>query len=492
MKRKHVNILLVEDDEDDIILIKEYLKDSNYFTFSLEADYNLESVKQKLQDNQYNICLVDYRLGRYSGLDLIKYVRENNVRIPVILLTGQGDRDVDIEAMESGAHDYLVKNHLDSSSLERSIRYALSHDKALKELDLKERRYRTLFERSIDPIFLMNAERHLVDFNRSLISLFKYSPEDLLGRDLATLFFSEDEFTEFNRLLLKNNQVRDFEVTLVSSEGHKIPSLLNCIFVPDDNHSASCFQCIIHDLTIRKKMEREKITTEKLMATGNLARSIAHEVRNPLTSLSLALDQLKSEIEESEMVGFYLDIINRNAGRIGRLISDLLNSAKVKDLKLKVTPVEEVLEETIQLVIDRIKLKNMRLVKNIEEGIFPINIDKEEVKTAFVNICINAIEAMEENEGILTVEAALARDQVLIRITDNGSGIEEQHIGKLFDAFYTGKKGGMGLGLTTTQNILAGHNAGVEVSSRLGEGTTFTIMFDAVADNIPSTAMEQD
>ena len=124
-----------------------------------------------------------------------------------------------------------------------------------------------------------------------------------------------------------------------------------------------CYQGIIHDLTLRKQAERDMLSAERLSLTGKIARTIAHEVRNPLTNLSLALDQLRSEIPaDNESAKLYGDIIERNANRIEQLVGEMLNSSKPKELHLELTSVNEIIDDTLKLAVDRIKLKQIQLI----------------------------------------------------------------------------------------------------------------------------------
>lgn len=478
MNRRKVNILLVEDDEDDVFLTRGYLSESSYFQFSVTWESSITEARNKILSKEYDACLVDYRLGGSTGLDLIHFVKQSGIRIPVILLTGQGDQQVDLEAMRYGAADYLLKGELNAQTLERSIRYALSHAEAIKELDDKERRYRSLFERSIDPIFLADDNFKFTDVNASMLALFNYTREDATSVYLKDLFFSEQAFNDFREIVTENGQIRDFEAVLKNNSGQKFICLINCVFIRDLTSESFCYQGIIHDLTMRKKAERELLMAEKLLMTGKIARTIAHEVRNPLTNLNLALEQLKDEVPVSKTSELYTGIISRNANRIEQLISEMLNSSRPKELHLELVSVQELIEETITLVMDRINLNQMQLLREINPELPRVLLDKEKIKIALLNILINAIEAMKPGHGILTVKAECNDRHVFISILDNGIGIAEEELDKMFDPFYTGKQGGMGLGLTSTQSILNSHNAGIDVNSKLGQGTTFRILFN--------------
>lgn len=349
----------------------------------------------------------------------------------------------------------------------------------IEELDQKEKRYRSLFERSIDPIFLVDGEFNMMDANSSLQDLFGYSYEEACSLDLEELFIDKVEFTLFKEKLNRDNHVRDFEVTLKDKNNRKLVSLINCVRIVDST-SQVYYQGIIHDITMRKKVERELIQAEKLSTTGRIARTIAHEVRNPLTNLNLALDQLKEEFTSNENTRIYTDILDRNLNRIEELISELLRSSRPKELQLSKTPLSAVLNETVDLIKDRINLNEMKLIKTITPDLPSVLVDKELVKIALVNIMVNAIEAMEPGKGVLRIAVDHEGDQVVLTISDNGKGIPDKEVGKLFDPFYSAKQGGMGLGLTSAQNILNSHKIEIEVQSKLGEGTSFYIIFNAI------------
>lgn len=477
MNRKQlVKVLLIEDDEDDVLLTREYLAESASFRFEVEWEPVTERAMEKMVDGTYDVFLIDYRLDRHTGIDIIKFAQDNGVNRPCILLTGQGDLRVDLDATRYGAADYLVKTELNASILERSIRYALSQARVIRELDEKEKRYRSLFERSIDPIFLSNDKLDLVDVNSAFIKFFKITKEDADHKNARIIFAEESDYEFFRKTLEAAGQVRDFEVPLLDSEGKRKVCLVNCVFTSDQE--SCCYQAIVHDQTMRKKAEKDMLIAERLSMTGKIARTIAHEVRNPLTNLNLALEQLKDEMPVgNEAAVLFADIIERNADRIEQLITEMLDSSRPKELKLELTPVADVLEETIALTVDRLNLNRMKLEKKFDNDLPRILVDREKIKIAFLNIVINAVEAMQPGKGLLKIVTARKDDQLVVSISDNGKGIPPDEIEKLFDPFFTGKQGGMGLGLTSSKNILNSHNASIEVTSVIAGGTHFHIYF---------------
>ncbi|HEU5291212.1 MAG TPA: ATP-binding protein [Cyclobacteriaceae bacterium] len=473
-----VKVLLIEDDEDDAFITQEYLGEIENFSFEVTWQPNLALAKRDMLKGDRDIFLIDYRLGGENGIDLIKFIHDHGVLTPAILLTGQGDMEVDLSASRFGAADYLVKSELDAAILERTIRYALSQAKIIKALDEKEKKYSSLFERSIDPIFLASSNFKLEEANHSFLKLFGFGSDEMGTFSVSTIFDKQEDFQYFKDSLKEKEQIKDFEVTLTTKSGERKICVLNCVFIPDQASDFCCYQGIIHDLSIRKKAEHDMLIAERLSVTGRIARTIAHEVRNPLTNLNLALDQLMSEVPAgNESAKLYGDIIQRNADRIEQLVGEMLNSSKPKEIHLQSFSVGEILDNTLELAMDRINLKQIKLNRNYAGNFPKVLVDLEKIKVAFLNIIINAIEAMPPEMGVLTVAASLRDGVIVIEISDNGKGIPPADARRLFDPFFTGKESGMGLGLTTTKNILNSHNAEVEVESEVGKGTTFYIYF---------------
>ena len=216
---------------------------------------------------------------------------------------------------------------------------------------------------------------------------------------------------------------------------------------------------------------------EKFAATGRIARTIAHEIRNPLTNINLAADQLKSEVlPNDENASHLFDMINRNSSRINQLISDLLNSTKFSDLTVTKISVNNLLDETLKDANDRISLNHVEVIKKYTSGVCDVSVDKERIKIAFLNIIINAVEAMDNKEGsVLTLETKEENDKCQVIISDNGSGLDNEALTRLFEPYFTSKPEGNGLGLTNTQNIILNHKGEILVESTKGKGVIFTI-----------------
>ncbi len=471
-----IQVLLVEDDEDDYLLTKLLVSAPENANIQLTWVNSYEAALQALTTGDYDIYLVDYRLGEHTGIDLIQEASRQGSLIPMILLTGQDDLSIDQSALELGAADYLVKGRIDAQLLGRSIRYALRQAQSMQKMSEQESRYRTLFEQSIDAIFVADTTLHIQDANSSVEQLFGYTYAELRQLNVLRLFLTVDDYRKLRFHVREYHQVKDFEATLLHKSGRKRSCLISVWSVGGQGQNG--FQGMIRDVTEQKRAQQELLIAEKLTMTGKIARSIAHEVRNPLTNLSLSLEQLKEELpQDDEYISMYTDIIGRNVERISQLITEMLNSSKPRELDRQPQSLNDVVRDTLHRVSDRLKLRSMQLITDLSDDDCTALLDREQIKTALINILINAVEAMEIGVGRLIVRTrCIEPDQISIQIEDNGSGIPEENRKRLFDPFFTGKASGMGLGLTTTQNIVNSHRGTIEVESEVNRGTVFRII----------------
>ncbi len=471
-----IKILIVDDDEDDFYIISDYIRGIHPNKFVLHWCFNYLEALAHMKNHNYDLYFVDYRLGIKTGLELLKEAISFNCDEPIVLLTGKGNYKVDMEAMQAGAVDYLIKTELTSEKLERCIRYALERSASVKALKANERKYRNVFERSKDAVFITNDSCVFVDMNSAACKLLGYSKEKLLSISLCDLIVREDHRNEYLNSLRDKNEVNDLEVELLTRQHSRINCILSATKETDTDET-TYIQGIIHDITNLRRAEKVTLQAEKLAAAGRLVRTLAHEVRNPLNNINLSVDQLSHLVNKDEN-HFLLDIIQRNSKRIGGLISELLDSSRPADLMMEKHPLQGIMDDTLAAAIDRITLQRINVQIQYTDQPAYIMADREKLKIAFLNILINAIEAITVKPGNIKIDISSQPGKHLVQISDNGSGINEENLSRLFEPYFTSKRNGMGLGLASTLTILQAHKATVEVQSKLTQGTSFTITFE--------------
>lgn len=343
------------------------------------------------------------------------------------------------------------------------------------EIQTSELKYKQLFHNSIDPIFLVDYNYNIIDANRSFMEFFEINNE-LPNCHFKDIFIDNTEFDRFKTSIIDNNTLIEFETRLQTSQGGQKICLINSVPLIYKESPMPIIQGVIRDLTARIESEKMFLEAEKMLLTSKIARTIAHEVRNPLTNLNLALEQLQEDLPENKDNSIFFDIITRNSKRIEDLITDLLDSSKSREYEFEETCIKEVLLDTIRMISDRIFLQEMKLVQDFPQEEIKVPVDSEQIKVAFLNVLLNATEAMDYGSGELIVSIVRKDDQVIIEFKDNGKGMGSESQKKLFDPFYTSqKKNGTGLGLNTVKNIINGHKGSISFESKEGSGTSFFI-----------------
>jgi PAS domain S-box-containing protein len=469
-----IRVLIIDDDEDDFIITSDYIKSIEEASFRTEWCSTYNKAIEKFQAAEHDIYLVDYRLGAKTGLDLLKEaIQKFNCQEPIILLTGKGNPLIDKEAMGVGAMDYLIKSELNTEKLERSIRYSLERSAALKALRVNEKKYRSIFERSKDAVFITDNAFRFKNANSATADLLGYAEEQLSFLSLLELIAEGRDAAL--KSLTEKNEIDDAEVVLINKSGEKKFCILSATR-ETDNNGEHYIQGIIHDITNLKRAEKAALQAEKLAATGRLVRTLAHEVRNPLNNIQMSVEQLVTA-NRNEEESLFLEIIQRNSKRINDLITELLDSARPTELVFEKVVLQNVLDDGISAALDRITLQHINMRVRYPEYPSYIQADTGKLKVALLNIIINAIEAMKDVKGELSISILDTPGTYTVEIADNGCGIPTENLSKLFEPYFTSKRNGMGLGLAATLNILQAHKAHIDVKSKEEIGTTFLISF---------------
>lgn len=475
-----VRILIIDDDQDDFLIISDYLRSIDPHRFEINWCYQYQEAVQEIARQAHNVYFVDYRLGAKTGLDLLRDAEALKCEEPIILLTGYGNPQVDKEAMRIGATDYLVKSELTSEKLERCIRYSLERSAAIKALRANEEKYRNIFERSKDAVFVTDTELRFKDVNLATQQLLEIDSQTLLEKSLYDLIEDEAIRAKIREGLASAGEVVDLELVLTDESQEKKYFVLTASTQEGTNGDAYV-QGILHDITNLKKAERATLYAEKLAAAGRLVRTLAHEVRNPLNNVQMAIEQLdSSHVPEDDKI--FLEIIQRNAKRIDNLIGELLDSYRPYEKTFRVTNLRNVLEDTLQLALDRVRLKGIKISAKYPSEPCIIQADEEKLKIAFLNIVVNATEAIPNGNGEVDIVLSEKPEHYIVEIADNGTGIPPEILAKLFEPYFTSKRNGMGLGLASTLNIVQAHGGTIDVESEVNNGSKFIVSVPKIKD----------
>ena len=259
------------------------------------------------------------------------------------------------------------------------------------------------------------------------------------------------------------------------------------VTIPVNSHDeigelAYGFNNMVEKLREREALEKRLYEAEHLSRVGQLASGIAHEIRNPLNYISLAIDHLKSEMipncgDKCAELTELTDKIKEEVRRANYMVINFMNYGRSLKLRRVLVPYVDILTKVMPLINDRMLEQQIRVEQNIDPDLPLLWVDQELLRNCILNFLNNAVQAM-NNGGVIILGATLGSDtdQVLLTFTDQGSGIHEEDLAKIFQPYFTTKEVGIGLGLAITERIIKEHGGEIRVQSTPGEGTTFTVL----------------
>jgi two-component system NtrC family sensor kinase len=241
------------------------------------------------------------------------------------------------------------------------------------------------------------------------------------------------------------------------------------------------------DITDQRRMQKSMVVAEKMAAMGRLASGVAHEINNPLATIVTCADGLRSRLAElpagsSVSVAFreYLDIVEQEAYRAKRITEDLLDFSRVRPSSRRVLPIDRILDRTLLVLKHHAGFKKIEVERRPGPQAPPIAVEEDAIVQVFVALIINALDAMPEG-GRLTLTTSSGRGEVRCEVRDTGGGIDPASLPRIFEPFYTTKPPGRGtgLGLAVCYGIMQAHGGRIEVDSRPGVGSRFTVVLPA-------------
>ena len=332
--------------------------------------------------------------------------------------------------------------------------------------------------------------------NKAAINLLGFSPAEIIGTPLISLFTTQEQ--EIREIFAGGGKCIDpktgylSEFKMVRKDQRPLPTEVCFSTILDKRGKITGLSCIFLDITQRKKMEKHLARIDRLASLGELASGIAHEIRNPLAGIGGALQILSKQFSSGDPNHLIFKEVLHQVLRLDDFVKNLLQFARPSTPKFEPLKIEDIIDSTLFLVANQINKKQIKLKVEHQPNQPHIQGDKNLLQQVFLNIIINALDAMDEGgelkinvqwqqeektpsipeDGIYCVPR---QNQILIEISDTGPGISEEDLDNIFNPFFTTKSQGTGLGLSITHRIIEQHRGTISVDSHPGTGTTFII-----------------
>lgn len=485
MAEEKVTILLVEDEADHAELLRRAFA-AGAQRFRLRVVNNLREARAVLAETVPQLVIADLVLPDGRGLELLAPDKET-ARYPVILLTAHGDEKVAVEAMKAGASDYVVKSKDAMAIMPRLAELAVrewgqrvERKKAEEELRRSEAKVRAILNALPDLLFILDRNGIIREYNAARATDVFMPPETFLGKPvyaalpdwLAEITMKhlrqvdrtgEVQLFEY-QLELKGNK-RDFEARMVLDTGDQV-------------------LCLIRDITRRKR--DEEALREADQRKEQFLAMLAHELRNPLSPIGTSLELIRNHPDtQAPQVRRWVETIGRQVGHLTRIVDDLLDTSRISrgliNLQKETVLVSDAVAQAVEINRSQIEAKRQDLEVDAGDETLVLDADPVRLVQILSNLLNNASKYSPEGSRI-DVAARREETQAVIAVRDNGMGISESNLARIFDMFYQADtslartKGGLGLGLMLVQQLTRLHGGTVTVESAgLNRGSVFTL-----------------
>jgi two-component system sensor histidine kinase HydH len=324
-------------------------------------------------------------------------------------------------------------------------------------------------------LLAVDTDRRIVSFNQTAEGVLQITAQDVLGKDAKDVLPKQLE--SLPQELGTDQEVIEKEIECRLEDGRTIPMDVSVSHLAGDDGVSMGHIILFSDLTEIQELKREVERSQRLASLGRLAAGIAHEIRNPLSSIKGFATYFGERYQDVPEDRKTAEIMVKEVERLNRVIGQLLEFARPLAVKKKPTSLETMIHHSLKMIERDAQAKHIRVETDLSLDVSDVQIDPDRMNQVFLNLYLNAIEAMDDG-GTLSVTMNQRKDLKSVRITvsDTGSGIEKEDLVHVFDPYFTTKQSGTGLGLAIVHNIIEAHKGEVRVVSETGRGTSVKII----------------
>lgn len=336
-----------------------------------------------------------------------------------------------------------------------------------------------ILQSMVSGVLTADVKGRIVTYNSMAERISGRRAEDVLGKSAEEIWGKNSSLSGIIEDSLRDRCFINHEAGIVVPDKGLVPVSFSSTLLRDSLGKKMGVLVTILDLSEVKELEEKVRRADKLGALATMAAGMAHEIKNPLSSMKVLSQLLPLKFDDPDFRQKLQEIFPREINRIDRIVESLLGFARATALTFEKSDLNSLIDETAKYFVDQARSAEVKI--NADYGdLPPVEVDRGQISQVFSNLVLNAIQAMPQG-GELKISSRPGRSiegvvrEVKIVVADNGHGIPEDQLKKLFDPFFTTKYAGTGLGLTITHNIVDGHRGFIDVESQVGKGTTFTV-----------------
>ncbi|MDQ7817746.1 MAG: PAS domain S-box protein [Melioribacteraceae bacterium] len=438
----------------------------------------------------------DYRQADQYLIDIYTLFSKNNLNLletSQLFSNGRFSLLNEIEKEDTGQFDpVILLGYLDGIIEQIFARYGMLHqetkmkeleydrDRLASKLEMNQEYLENILHSSDSAIMIVDKNEKFISWNKGAERIFGYTEEEMIGKP-STFLLPEgskhlEELDIIKEKSIQSDQTNYFETERKTKDGRIISVKLNVSRLPSNNGHYIGRSIIIKDFTEFRKLQAQIDQSEKLAVIGQIAAGVAHEIGNPLASIS-SLVQILQRKSQDPFISEQLVNIKENIDRITRIVRELVDFSRPPSYELAIQDITDIIKTALGIVKYDKRVRKVNFNTDLKASLPKVNIAADQLLQVFVNILINAIDAVEGN-GAISIKSDFDRKNIYVDIRDDGCGMDQTTIEKIFDPFFTTKEvgRGTGLGLSVSYGIIKRFNGEIKVESKINEGSKFTIV----------------
>ncbi len=493
-------LLVIDDEASTRDLLKLSLESDGYTVFV--AEDGPKGLEIFARENP-PVVLTDIKMPGMDGIEVLRRVKEQSPDTEVIVITGHGEMNLAIQALQLEASDFINKPISDEGLAvalrraeekiwlrEKLKEYTEDLERVIqetnKELVKRHELEHNIIQTSMDGIIANDRQGKIIIFNEGAERIYGYTREEAISKIHVTQLYPEGQARQIKKMIYGDKyggpgRLINYSVEVLTQTGKLVPILLSATII-DDKGEEMATVGHFKDMREVKRLEDELLTSERMATVGQTTAGIAHGVKNILHGMKLGAFMIDTGFDKDkpESLRKGWNLVRKNINRVSKMTKEMLSLASTTPPAFEVCSLNDIVEEVCELLAGEISRRGINLVFELDPSLPQVTVDPDGIHTCLLNLVTNAVEAFPEDSsgGQVTVSS---RDEgeagVHLQVRDTGEGMSEELLERVLENLFTTKGArGTGLGLAITQKIVHEHGGTIQVESEPKKGSSFTII----------------